>query len=102
YSVSSPSTAPQVRYTGRLASDPLGQLPLGEGTIVAGNGSQTSFTRWGDYSSMVVDPTDGCTFWYANEYLAATGNFNWHTRVASFQLPGCASRGGNDFTLSVD
>ena len=102
YSVSSPSTAPQVRYTGRLASDPLGQLPLGEGTIVAGNGSQTSFTRWGDYSSMVVDPTDGCTFWYANEYLAATGNFNWHTRVASFQLPGCASGGGNDFTMSVD
>jgi hypothetical protein len=102
YSASSPSMPPQIRYTGRLATDPLGQLPLGEATIIAGNGSQTSFSRWGDYTSMVVDPTDGCTFWYANEYLPATGNFNWHTRIASFQLPGCASNGGNDFTMSVN
>jgi hypothetical protein len=102
YSASSSTLAPQVRYTGRLAGDPLGELPQGEATIVAGNGSQTSFSRWGDYSSMVVDPTDGCTFWYANEYLANTGVFNWHTRLASFQLPGCASNGGNDFTMSVD
>src|SRR5436190_21105037 len=102
YAASSASLPAQIRYAGRLAGDPLGELPRGEGTILAGNGSQTSFTRWGDYSSMVVDPADGCTFWYANEYLAATGNFNWHTRVASFQLPGCASGGGNDFTMSVD
>jgi hypothetical protein len=102
YSASSASIAPQIRYTGRRASDPLGQLPQGEGTIIAGSGSQTSFSRWGDYSSMVVDPADGCTFWYANEYLVATGNFNWHTRIASFTLPGCASNGGNDFTMSVN
>src|SRR5207248_957098 len=102
FSASSPSINPQIRYAGRLAGDPLGELPQGEATIVAGTGSQTSFSRWGDYSSLVVDPTDGCTFWYANQYLANTGNFNWHTRLASFQLPGCASNGGNDFTMSVN
>src|SRR5439155_24652957 len=79
FSASSPSINPQIRYAGRLAGDPLGELPQGEATIVAGTGSQTSFSRWGDYSSLVVDPTDGCTFWYANQYLANTGNFNWHT-----------------------
>jgi len=38
---------------------------------------------------MAIDPVDGCTFWYANEYLKTTGAFNWSTRLASFKLPGC-------------
>src|SRR5262249_28197150 len=82
YSASSSSIHPQVRITGRLAGDPLGQMTQGETTVVAGNGSQTQISRWGDYSSMVVDPTDGCTFWYAQEYIPANGSFNWHTRLA--------------------
>ena len=89
YSASSSAISPQVRYTGRRAADPAGQLSQGEGTIVAGTGSQNGFSRWGDYSSMVVDPADGCTFWYAQEYLTQTGTRNWHTRLASFALPGC-------------
>jgi hypothetical protein len=89
YSASSSAISPQVRYTGRRPADPAGQMSQGEGTIVAGTGSQNGFSRWGDYSSMVVDPADGCTFWYAQEYLTATGTRNWHTRIASFSLPGC-------------
>lgn len=38
---------------------------------------------------MSVDPSDDCTFWYTDEYEPATGNFNWQTRLASFQLPNC-------------
>jgi len=89
YSASSSSINPQIRYTGRRAADPAGQMTQGEGVIVAGTGSQNGLSRWGDYSSMVVDPADGCTFWYAQEYLTTTGSRNWHTRLASFILPGC-------------
>jgi hypothetical protein len=35
---------------------------------MAGAGSQLpNLSRWGDYSSMSVDPVDDCTFWYTNE-----------------------------------
>jgi hypothetical protein len=84
---------PGIRYTGRLAGDPLGQMTLGEGTIINGSGVQTNTnSRWGDYTSMNVDPTDDCTFWYVNEYYQTTQpppDRNWQTRIASFKLPGC-------------
>src|SRR5438093_6809282 len=100
FSVSSSSLKPQVHYTGRLASDPAGQMSQGEGTIVNGAGAQTgNLSRWGDYSSMSVDPVDGCTFWYADEYLPANGSFNWRTRIGTFKLPGCGVT--NDFSISA-
>jgi len=93
YSVSSSSTYPSVRYAGRLADDPLnGLLTQGEASMVAGAGSQThSAARWGDYSSMTVDPEDGCTFWYTQEYYAATSSAGWKTRIGSFKFPSCSS-----------
>lgn len=88
---------PGIRYTGRLAGDPLGQMTLGEGVIVSGSGVQTTTnSRWGDYTSMNVDPADDCTFWYVNQYYTAAGQASspagWQTRIASFELPGCAAR----------
>src|SRR5207247_1174803 len=47
------------------------------------------FNRWGDYSSLDVDPTDDCTFWYANEYYPSTSGWDWHTRIGSFKFPSC-------------
>ena len=49
YSVSDNiATYPTIRYTGRLAGDPLGQMTTGEQTIINGSGSQTgSAARWG-------------------------------------------------------
>jgi hypothetical protein len=38
---------------------------------------------------MAVDPADDCTFWYTNEYLKASGTFNWSTWITSFRFPGC-------------
>lgn len=91
YSVSNSSINPSIWYTGRLASDPLNQLPQAEAVIQNGTGSQTGgLERWGDYSSMSVDPVDDCTFWYTQEYLTASGSFNWHTRIASFSYPSCS------------
>jgi uncharacterized repeat protein (TIGR01451 family) len=90
YSVSSSTVYPSVRYTGRLAGDPLGTLPQGEKSIVEGTGSQTSSNRWGDYSMMGVDPVDDCTFWYTQEYVATSGYNTWKTRIGAFKFPGCS------------
>ena len=86
---------PGIRYTGRLAGDPLGQMTLGEGVIIDGTGVQTTTnSRWGDYTSMNIDPVDDCTFLYVNEYYTAAGQATsaagWQTRIASFKLPGCS------------
>lgn len=91
YSVSGLGTAPSIRWAGRLASDPPGTLAQAEATLLAGTGSQTFLDRWGDYSTMSVDPVDGCTFWYTQEYLSANGSFNWRTRVGAFRFPSCTN-----------
>ena len=92
--VNGTSVFPGIRYTGRLSGDPLGQMTLGEGTIINGTGVQrTTNSRWGDYTSLNVDPVDDCTFWYVNEYYTLAGQLSstagWQTRIASFKLPGC-------------
>jgi hypothetical protein len=83
---------PAIRYAGRLISDPLGTLGQTETTLFAGTGAQTTYNRWGDYSSMSVDPVDDCTFWYTTEYYQSTGT-NWQTRIGSFKLADCNSTG---------
>jgi hypothetical protein len=89
YSVSSSSMFPAIRYAGRLSTDALGTLGQSEASMIAGTGSQSGgYNRWGDYSSMSVDPVDDCTFWYTNEYYETTSN-NWQTRIGSFKFPSC-------------
>ena len=76
-------------------------MTQGEGVVIDGAGSQTGgLARWGDYTSLSVDPSDDCTFWYTGEYLASNGSFNWHTRIGSFKLPGCGST-APDFSISA-
>ena len=88
YSVSSSGTFPSVRYTGWEVGGTPGILQ-NETFLVSGGGSQTGFKRWGDYSAMRIDPTDGCTFWYTQEYQATTQTGNWNTRIGSFKFPSC-------------
>jgi len=91
YSVSNSSNIyPGIRYAGRVPSDTPGTLEAESG-IVNGAASQTgSYSyRWGDYSSMSIDPSDDCTFWYTTEYIVAGGSFNWNTRIASFKFSTC-------------
>ncbi len=91
YSVSSSTTYPSVRYTGRLATDTLGLMPQGEVNLATGGGSQTDpSSRWGDYSTMSVDPTDDCTFWYTQEYYSVTSGAAWNTIIGSFKFPSCS------------
>src|SRR5579859_2409357 len=103
FSISSSSTHPGISYTGRLVSDTLGTMAQGETSVIVGAGSQTgTLTRWGDYSAMQVDPSDGCTFWYTNEYIPANGSFNWKTRIASFKFSSCGGTVTNDFSISAN
>ena len=89
YSVSSSSMFPSIAYASRVPGDAAGTLST-EVTVKAGGGSQlANLSRWGDYSAMTVDPVDDCTFWYTNEYLKASGTFNWSTWITSFKFPGC-------------
>jgi hypothetical protein len=107
YSVSSSTLHPAIRYTAHAVTDPLGVMGQGEGSIIEGTGSQTKYlgiqplSRWGDYSSLSVDPSDDCTFWYTNEYLVSNGAFNWHTRIGTFRVAGCGTTASPDFTVSA-
>jgi hypothetical protein len=99
YSVSSSTMYPSIRYAGRLVNDPLNTLGQGETSLIEGSGFQcclfsdgTVNNRWGDYSAMTTD-TDGCTFWYTNEYYdtlpVTLAQDNWKTRIGSFKYSQC-------------
>src|SRR5437016_2117517 len=99
YSASSSSIHPAIRYTGRTPSDPAGTMGT-EASLIEGPGSQTGgLSRWGDYTAMRIDPSDDCTFWYANEYLPSNGSFNWSTFIGSFKFPSCSA--SPDFSISA-
>jgi len=99
FSASSSTINPQLRYAGRLVSDPPNTLGQGEAHLFDGTGSQNGTgNRWGDYSSLTVDPIDDCTFWYTSEYYATNGQFNWRTRIGNFKFAEC---GTPAFTLAV-
>jgi hypothetical protein len=82
---------PSIRYTGRRAGDPLGQLPQGTKAIGDSANAQTQGlgARWGDYSAMSVDPVDNCTFWFTTHLAGAGGSGLRPTRIASFKFNGC-------------
>ena len=91
YNVASSTTFPSIRYAGRLAADPVNTFSQTEQIFFTGTASQTTSTRWGDYSAMSLDP-DGCTFWYTNEYAnpaSQASNMRWLTKFGSFAFPGC-------------
>jgi hypothetical protein len=93
FSASGPNDYPSIRYTGRAAADPPGELTQTEQIAYTGSGPQTEAEgRWGDYGDLTVDPVDDCTFWYTQQYLGppfiALGSL-WRTRVVAFAFPGC-------------
>jgi hypothetical protein len=91
YSVSgtNPKVFPSIRLAGRSAGDPLNQLSTEQSvTDATGKGSQKGFTRWGDYSTLTLDPTDDCSFWYTAQYQKDGVN-DWHTKVIRFKFNSC-------------
>src|SRR6185369_8599323 len=95
YSTSSGTAFPSIAYAGRLAGDPVNTFSKTEQTFFTGTASQTGTTRWGDYSSVSLDP-DGCRFWLTNEYANPadqTFNHRWLTKFGSFVYPECTPVG---------
>ncbi len=78
-------------------------MAQGEGVFVDGSGSQLSTgSRWGDYTSMNVDPVDDCTFWYINEYYPVTHNTEWYLRIGAFKFPSCGASGADLSLVKAD
>jgi hypothetical protein len=92
-SASSTALDPSVWYTGRVPGDPLGKMETAKvvvkGSAVQKNGAQ----RWGDYSSMSIDPSDDCTFWYTQEYYnkknGGSASNDWSTHFVAFKFNVC-------------
>jgi PKD repeat protein len=84
YSISSSTMYPGIRYCGQSAAAynaGSGVLDIAEEVIQNGTSSQTAYNRWGDYSSISVDPSNNNTFWYTTEYGGSR-----QTRIASFEF----------------
>jgi hypothetical protein len=87
YSVSSGTTHPGIAAAWFSLSNPV---PT-EIAIQAGKADEKNSQGYGDYTSLTVDPVDGCTFWYVNEYFTVPqiSSLTWRTRIAHFKLPTC-------------
>ncbi len=89
YSVSSSAVHPGIRAA--YWSLPNKTAPA-EIAIQNGIGDEENSSRWGDYTSMTVDPIDGCTFWYVNQYYKVSeigSAIDWDTRIGNFKLSTC-------------
>ena len=96
YNVSGSTVYPSIRYTGRYASDPTGQMTLNEEEVILGTSTQSGANRWGDYAHMTIDPIDDATFWYTGEYVAGSRK----SRIFSFKI---ANDADNDVgVVSID
>src|SRR5271157_48783 len=83
YSESSSNLIPSVAITGRLVSDlPLGTMEA-EQFVFYGAAPQKALPgRWGEYTSMRLDP-DGCTLWYTAGYFLIPVGLDWDTGISS-------------------
>jgi len=88
YSFGGDPNYPGQRFAARMAKDPKGQLTFHESVLAEGQASQTGSLRWEDYTNIVIDPSDDCTFWFAGNYLKS-GAASSTTRIGSFVLRGC-------------
>ncbi len=78
------ATSVGLRYTGRLATDPLGQMSFPETVAFAGSGTMSACgNRFGDYSQTSLDP-NGTTFWHTGQFVNGGSPA---TRIYSFDLP---------------
>jgi len=88
YSKSSADTFPSVYFTGRESTDPAGSLQA-ESVCIDGTGSQSGTSRWGDYSTVSIDPEDDCTFFVTNQFVETTGRWEWDTQICTFSYDSC-------------
>ncbi|MFQ3250466.1 MAG: hypothetical protein ACI9O6_002304 [Glaciecola sp.] len=103
YSVSGEDLFPSIRFSGRSQSDPDNVLTVPELEIKAGEASQGGVNRWGDYSSLSIDPTDDCTMWYTTEYYKAENDDTrgWSTYIGSVKFDDCVAGPSGTITGTI-
>lgn len=76
-----------------MPDDPAGNLAKPSVAVIGAAVQVKGHHRWGDYSSMSIDPDDDCTFWYTQEYYNQTvggpASSDWSTHVVSFKFDRC-------------
>jgi len=90
YSKSSKDVFPGIFAAGRSAKDAAPELQK-EVEVHAGQGSvlpsgNDPLYRWGDYSTMTLDPDDDCTFWFTSEYQDKSASYAWQTQITSLRF----------------
>jgi hypothetical protein len=93
YTIVDSDQVPELRFTGRLSSDPLNQMTIASQAFVPGVSSDP-YSRYGDYAQLTVDPTDNKTFWFISEYFSGSNRID---QVGVFKL---ASDFDNDVGIS--
>ena len=92
YTQSSTTECPNMYYVSRLSTDPLGTFQAPVLARVSAGFYDSSLAlnpeRWGDYSAVVIDPSDDC-FWMAQEFAFTSGVdiSLWGTHIARFCPP---------------
>jgi len=84
------STYPGIRIMGQTADEnanATGVMNVEETIVLTGTNYQTTYNRWGDYSNISVDPSDGRTFWYTNEYINNNDSDYHETKIVAFKFP---------------
>lgn len=87
YTIVSSTVYTSLRYTGRLANDPLGTMTVAE-QVSADGDSQTNRSdgRYGDYGQLTIDPLDDTTFWHISEYMKGPSPNVRKSHVVSFKI----------------
>ncbi|HEX5423809.1 MAG TPA: hypothetical protein VFW94_09695 [Candidatus Acidoferrales bacterium] len=91
YSFGSSTNFPGHRFAARKPDDPRGKLTFRESTLVKGEAAQMGTSRWVDYATTAMDPSDDCTFWYVGVYYKQYQAYA-STRIASVRVPGCRAK----------
>lgn len=91
YSFGDSNDFPGHRFAARKPDDPKGKLTFHETTLVKGEAAQMGTSRWVDYATTAMDPSDDCTFWYVGVYYKEYQAYA-STRIASVRVPGCRAK----------
>jgi hypothetical protein len=91
YSISSLTNHPGIKATWWNLPNHTSSTGI---VLTNGSGDEQNSSQWGDYTSMTVDPVDGCTFWYVNEYFTQNQvtTPDWRTRISKFKISSCGAK----------
>jgi hypothetical protein len=86
YSRSGRTSYPDLYFAVRKNSDSLSAMGPQQVFFASGGSQLSSSHRWGDYSSMNIDPADDESLWFTSEYYPSTTSSGFKTRIGKFLI----------------